>query len=174
MNNDKMEFYEKSLDRVNQWLNFAEAKNAALIAFILAILSVIFGYPFEEYMVISTIIAICYIIALCISLKSFQPRYDKDATIPMEKYSDKDNMLFWRDISKYSRSDYVEKVNLDFCEKGEESKTNKTRERWEFLYAEEIIINARIAKKKYELFQTALRFVIVGTIMVPIALLIIA
>ena len=41
--NKNVEFYEKNLERVNYWLQFAEAKNAAVIAFIVAILAVIYS-----------------------------------------------------------------------------------------------------------------------------------
>ena len=42
MKQKKIDFYEKNLDRVNYWLQFAEAKNAAIIAFVVAALAVFF------------------------------------------------------------------------------------------------------------------------------------
>lgn len=40
---DRIEFLEKNLERINSWLQFAEAKNAAMIAFIVAMLAVIYA-----------------------------------------------------------------------------------------------------------------------------------
>ena len=45
VNSEKIEFYEKNLDRINYWLQFAEAKNAAVIAFVVAILTAIVFLP---------------------------------------------------------------------------------------------------------------------------------
>lgn len=167
---DKMnDFLEKSLDRVNNWLQFAEAKHAALIAFLVAVLAIIYGGDFIDDLIMKTIVAIMYLIALIISITSFYPRYDKNTWQPSGEYNTNDNLLFWKDIAKYSQEDFLKKVYKDFFSIDKNSFSS-----YEKLYAQEIIANARIARKKYELFQIAVKVVIAATVLIPVFLIIIA
>ena len=144
MNDKVKDFLEKSLDRVTNWLQFAEAKNAALIAFLVAVLAVLYGGGFIDNIIMQTIIAIIYLIALILSIMSFSPRYDKDTSQPTGDYKSDDNLLFWRDIAKYSEGDFLKKAYKDFIVQEKETFTMEEK-----LYAQEIIANARIAKRKY-------------------------
>lgn len=169
MDDKKRDFLEKSLDRVNNWLQFAETKHAALIAFLIAILAILYGGDFIDNIIMQTIIAVVYLIALIISIISFFPRYDKDTSHTSGDCINSDNLLFWKDIAKYSEQEFLKRVYKDFWEEDKESFGVDEK-----LYAQEIIANARIARKKYDLFEKAVRFAVFGTILIPIFLIIIA
>ena len=162
VNSEKIEFYEKNLDRINYWLQFAEAKNAAVIAFVVAILAVIWTSNYSDNaccMVI--IISMLYITSLVISLYSFYPQ-GKNINIndKMKDCREEDNLLFWDDIAKYSLKDYIECVNNQMgFEKDNGSKI-------ETMYVEEIITNARIAKRKYQSFKWSVIVSIIATILI--------
>ena len=80
MENNNRDFHEKNLERVNYWLQFAEAKNAAIIAFIVAILAVIFSIE-EQNDIILVIITTIYVAALVIAIISFYPKYKKNLAV---------------------------------------------------------------------------------------------
>ena len=167
ISHDKMDFYEKNLDRIGYWLQFAEAKNAAVIAFVVAVLAVIWTSKLSDNICIATIISVFYIIALIISLYSFYPK-DKDlnVNIKIEDYNERDNLLFWSDIAKYSLEDYIKVIN----EYMQFEKDNKSE--IENMYVEEIISNARIAKIKYQKFKCSVVMSIIGTFTIFIALIV--
>lgn len=72
---DRVKFYEKSLDIVNYWLQFAETKHAALIAFLIAILAVVYSGNSITNIWYRTILTVGYAISLAISMFSFIPIY---------------------------------------------------------------------------------------------------
>lgn len=98
--NSIVEMLETIFSNVNSWLNFAEAKNAALMAFNIAMLAVTWGstenagknilfYGVNLAIVISTIIA----------LKSFKPDKGK-CKEETGVIKENDNLLFYR-FSKF-------------------------------------------------------------------------
>lgn len=155
---DKIDFYEKNLDRVNYWLQFAEAKNAAMIAFIVAVLSIFNASFINCYLRI--LFYVVFLLALCLSLCSMLPKSNMNVDKVDGKYSDEDNYFYWNDIAKYSKSDYVNRINELF--KSDNSSM------LELMLASEIITNARIAKHKFSMFRLAGCVVIIGTILIPI------
>lgn len=166
---DRVEFYEKSLDRVNYWLQFAETKHAALIAFLIAILAVVYSGNSFTNIWYRTILTVGYAISLTISMFSFTPIYKFDINIKAGEYLEKDNIIFWGDISKYSLTDYIKKVNNDIF-----TMDNENCSKEEKLLSEEIIINSRITNRKYILFKYALYIAIFFTILFPIFLIVLA
>lgn len=64
------EHFEKQLDRINTWLSFAEAKNAALIVFDVAMLT-IFADVYSKYTLFSTILIVIFLISGILCLYSF-------------------------------------------------------------------------------------------------------
>lgn len=107
--NSIVEMLETIFSNVNSWLNFAEAKNAALMAFNIAMLAVTWGstenagknilfYGVNLAIVISTIIA----------LKSFKPDKGK-CKEETGVIKENDNLLFYEDIAKYSKESYLMK-----------------------------------------------------------------
>lgn len=102
-----------------------------------------------------------YITSLVISLYSFYPQ-GKNINIndKMKDCREEDNLLFWDDIAKYSLKDYIECVNNQMgFEKDNGSKI-------ETMYVEEIITNARIAKRKYQSFKWSVIVSIIATILI--------
>lgn len=172
MNNGNTEFYEKNLERVNYWLQFAETKNAAAIAFIVAILAVIYSSDVIGNVWFKIVLTIVYVISLIAALISFFPQYRKDVNISVGQYTTDDNILFWKDIAKYSVEDYISKVNeinLDLS-----NADNVNTFEIEKIFVEEIITNARIAQFKYNMFIYAVKYAIIGTVLFPIFMIIVA
>lgn len=167
--NKNVEFYEKNLERVNYWLQFAEAKNAAVIAFIVAILAVIYSGDVIGNAWFNIILTVIYVISLVASLISFFPQYKKDVNVSAGQYKTEDNILFWNDIAKYSIEDYINKVNVV---NANENNTNASE--IERTYVEEIITNARIAQFKYSMFKFAVKIAIGGTVLFPLFMIIVA
>lgn len=166
---DRIEFLEKNLERINSWLQFAEAKNAAMIAFIVAMLAVI--YSFFTNIVMLVILSIVYVIALIISILSMFPKGNMNVDTKDGVYDvAKDNYFYWKDIAKYTKADYVEKVCKQFFQNSNKEAVSKQ----EMMLAEEIITNARIAKYKYKMFELATKVVIIAIVIIPICLIIIA
>ena len=107
------------------------------------------------------IISMLYITSLVISLYSFYPQ-GKNINIndKMKDYREEGNLLFWDDIAKYSLKDYIKYVNNQMgFEKDNGSKI-------ETMYVEEIITNARIAKRKYKSFKWSVVVSIIATILI--------
>jgi len=144
------------LTQVNDWLKFAEAKNAALLAVNSAL---IFGTIsilnekcfFPIWLLIYLYIAlVVVIIATAICLISFIP----NTKIPL--ISSKMNLLkggnpiYYGDIAEHNVDSYLESL---YQSTGLEFKGIKDIEK---KYAEQIICNSRIAVKKFRLFSTAL------------------
>ena len=148
-------FLLNELERVDKWLNFGEAKNAALVAFNVAVLSVNmdFGFP-----MLLTILRIFIVLSMAISLMSFWPNMGKKVgDIKLKAYlngSGTNNYLYFLDIARLNNgSEYlqivksrylVEEIDITcayYCD-----------------LANEIIINSRIDAKKYIYFQRALMF----------------
>lgn len=160
---EQRDFLDKSLDSINYWLQFAETKNAAMIAFVVAMLAVIYGGEVINHLTLKIVITIIYVISLLLSVISFYPKYEKNVWICDGTYEVDDNLLFWKDISKYSVNDYLKAVNEKIFQV--ESDRFDLAQR---MYAEEIITNARIAKAKYMLFEAATKFVALATVLLPI------
>lgn len=145
-------FLEKQLEKVDKWLHFAEAKNAALIAINVAIASMSFGSnTFVIYL-----IRILLIISSIIALISFWPNSSSN-TNKKQLILDVDgtNYLFYADIAKYSSEEqYLRLVMRDYFNENKESVFSEMC----LDYAKEILINSKIAVWKYKLFKIALCF----------------
>ena len=154
--NSIVEMLETIFSNVNSWLNFAEAKNAALMAFNIAMLAVTWGstenagknilfYGVNLAIVISTIIA----------LKSFKPDKGK-CKEETGVIKENDNLLL---IALYKK--YQDTV-----------KTEDELLKREIDYADEITYNAKIIVQKYKCFKNAWYVDFIG--LVGIAVLILA
>ena len=78
-----LKFHEKNLERVNYWLQFAEAKNAAMIAFTVSVQAFVQAIntpdtppPIKFFCFLSIL---TYTGALLIAILSLYPRYDSEA-----------------------------------------------------------------------------------------------
>lgn len=129
----------------NDWLKFAETKTATLLA---ANGVIIFGLfrIFKDTETIHNIFLSSVIILLSLSifvnLLSLIPSLKIPFILYTKKKSENDNLLYFGDIVKYSKTEYLTKIK------------NGTNEFTEFeqYYASQIIVNSVIALKKYRLF----------------------
>ncbi len=161
------------LINVNDWLKFAESKNAVLILFnggaIYGVLNLylnlkienpnFFKAPFIVYMVLS-------VLSILILLLSFLPQTKLHWLFSFKTTDKKDNLLFYAHIAKYDEESYLKSICKYFGEKeGHFSEYEKA-------LANQIINNSKIALKKYYYFKASL-FTTILAIIIPGFLLII-
>ena len=152
MKNDLSEHFEKQLERTNTWLSFAEAKNAALIAFNVSMIAVI-SDVLSDYMVLLVILVILLLISTIVALVSFMPE-TKNVSSNEKDAQEDNNLLFFGDIAKCNdRTDYIEKTKKRYFLPIDPEKEN---ENINSDLASEILINSRLTVKKYNLFKLAL------------------
>lgn len=161
---------------VNSWLNFAEAKNAAIIALngagIIGILTMLLGedyniqYWLRIYLIITVVLLL---ISTGISLFSFLPMTSKFEDSG-ENNSQSSILLFYGDIAKYKNSrQYVVTMYNDYF--NESTKKQEDITRLEDDYAKEIIYNSRVAIRKYNCFKISLILTVCAFISPPIFVL---
>ncbi|MFE8598329.1 Pycsar system effector family protein [Archangium violaceum] len=167
------------LSQVNDWLKFAEAKNAALVA---ASIATIIGLlqanikpdpPPNSFQIIHSF-KFFYLNSLpwllgcsgLISLISFLPKTTIPFITSKAGKKDTDNLLFFGDIAKYDTDDYTKALQKSWqttpSSIGDESKH----------LSEQIVVNSGIAVWKYSCFKLALWFAIAAAA-TPIAAIII-
>lgn len=134
----------------NEWLKFAEAKNAVLItvngAALFAILTIINDNKWlTPYTGIFFILVFGIAISLISSLISFIPKY-KAHKLCNNKCSDNDNIIFYGDIQKYSVGGFLKKLYI----KNGQNQCDFSN--FEKDLANQIIINSKIALKKNKQF----------------------
>src|SRR4028119_1215421 len=113
---------------VNDWLKFAEAKNAVLLAFCSAAITAITTYfstastipKFFRYGLLISIFLLC-ISALICSL-SFLPKTDIEHFVGSRKnrkskasLKDSDNFYFFNTLNKYQPDELLEAINRLYC-----------------------------------------------------------
>lgn len=157
---------ENRFNVINEWLRFAEAKNAAIIALSSVLLSVITPWsPELENTVFAWYLWVAFFgvgLALIIALVSFLPFTDRNpflTRLVQEKTAvGEKNWTFFGDIAS---SDFDE-FTLALKARGENLEDVNTRE-----IAEQIYINSRICTFKLNLFKFCV-FVIIGALFTPI------
>ncbi len=148
METEKKELIKEIFDGVNYWLAFAEAKNAGLLAFNIAALAVLFSYD--------SIGALSYIAAGMIVCSTFcvflalWSRFSAKWKWRVE-LKECDNLMYYRDISKYSESEFAIKLYKNYFQEDITNMDNIP------IYLKnmisEININAKIATRKFDLFN---------------------
>lgn len=140
---------------VNEWLKFAENKNAALLAansaVLFALIRVVSSQTFAPLLQFYTFIVILLLLfsAGC-CLISFIPSTRFVTPSPDQAPKPEDNLLFYGDISHYETRSYLHALYDQEGQKPE--KFPQVEED----YAEQIITNSRIALWKYNWFAVAL------------------
>jgi hypothetical protein len=158
-NKELDEFLDKVFSNVNSWLNFAETKNAANIALVVASIAAIFSL--DSMNVLLYIICILFTLSGTCSLISFLPRLGKnignkffrlaeEITKKNVMKDEKDNLLFFEDIKKYSGDEYLKQVSKLYFETDKEDFN-----RYQSDLANEIVYNSDIASCKYKFFKVA-------------------
>lgn len=144
------------LSGVNDWLNFAEAKNGALLAANSALIfsalgladgkafvSDWIGYYFYSSLLLASVSGL-------ICLISFLPHIEIPVLKSRSPSDESSNLLFYGDICDHDTSSYVSALcsrygfALDDVDAFEKE------------LAEQIVVNSRIAVRKYRMFETAL------------------
>lgn len=142
------ELLEKTFSNVNTWLHFAEAKNAANIAFVVACISVI---DIEKINAFSCFIMILLIISGIISMISFWPNVGS-IWKPDNKLKNRQdiNLVLFSHIEVYSGKEYLDKVYERYFPKME-----KQNNKYHLDVADEIVYNSHITTCKYCCFKGA-------------------
>ena len=163
MEQEAKELLKEIFDNVNYWLAFAEAKNAGLLAFNIAALAIVFSR--EEISVFGYIFVIIIMLSTLCAFLALWSRFDiiwKNKDTPNEE----DNLLFYRDIAKYSEQEFILSIYKKYL--GMNIDNNDGIRIYIKHMASEICINAKIACKKYNAFNTALLLDILALVVVII------
>lgn len=176
-----MEITEKLLSilqMVNDWLKFAEAKNAVLLAFCSAAITAIFTYltasiTIHNSMKIGLLISL---LLLCISslicFLSFLPKTDAELFTQLGRRANikskslvkaTDNFYFFGNLRKYNSDSLLEAIDKLYYD----GKVSKPYKKEDLDLTSQITINSEIASTKFEFFRIALWFVIIAIIVAP-------
>jgi len=145
------------LENVNRWLEYAERKNAILLSFIgaqLTIGKIFIESPSRWILAASVLLGICFVLTLLSFFpKTIIPEFVRyfAKSAPRET----DNLLFYGDISNYSVNLYTKKLEKYF---GEDIRTNRYLED----ICTQIVVNSQIANNKYRMFKASTWFMIFG------------
>ena len=145
--------FEKQLDRTNYWLSFAEAKNGAVIAVNVALMAVLVEI-FDKAPVFCVVAMCCFLVSCGLSLISFIPNTNSRPDVEKSTDYDAMNLLFYGDIALIgTTSKYIElSINRYFT--GVEPMIG---DKIVYDLASNVLINSRIAMKKYGLFKWAVK-----------------
>lgn len=144
-------------ENVNNWLKFAEAKNATLIAgnglVIFAIAKLLKDLTVHQYLIYYAYFVIIVLgLSFCIALSSFIPNIKLPKYLFKEDPETESNLLFFGSIQKYDERSYLKELKESLDINDEKVIENK----FNLMYAQQIIINSKIAMKKYKLFDLSL------------------
>jgi hypothetical protein len=155
-------------DRVNDWLKFAEAKNAGILVFsgstIAALLSFLGSsrkIQLEWRIGIYTGIAFLSIACL-MAIWSFIPK-TKIIFKNFGQPSDTDNLYFYRHLCKYNPQQLVETISRLYYDNDPQAVTRNNKD-----IAAQIVINSCIAMEKYQIFKIAAWIVLIGLLSIVI------
>lgn len=155
------------------WLKFAEAKNLLIITFNSAWLTFYIKKIFDSditnknlYIVLSMICIIALIIAFVSFIpKMFKPKFiDKFIKRSIGSISDNDNLLFYRDISKYSVDQYFDAIDKEFFD--ESLQNEESNYNYEKTIIKQIIALSNIAYEKYYIFNISIVLSIIPNLII--------
>ena len=168
--NSAVSILENTFSNINNWLSFAEAKNAALIAFNIAVLTAMLGsVDVLNKNVLYYIINCALIISSGLALMSFKPKTGNNKRT-IQSSNDADNLLLFTHIAKYTKEKYLISVYRKYLNI---IKREEDLSKIELDYADEITYNAQITVNKYAWFNRAL-CVDIGSMCCILILIIIA
>lgn len=154
---------------VNDWLKFAEQKNAALLVLNVGLIwgvSRVLPKNAEldalNYWLNFTGYA-CLIISSITCIVSFMPVLN-DCWFSQGERKNSDNCLFFGDIAKYDTNSYIKLVISKLPE------SNLTESKFDVDYANQITNNAKITLTKYKWFGVSSKITILGSILLSVSL----
>jgi hypothetical protein len=161
----KMENQLKDIfSNINDWLKFAETKTATLLAgngMIIFGLFRIFKDSNEIHNAYISTAIILLSLSIFTNLLSLIPSLKVPFLLLNKDTKKNDNLLYFLDIAKYETNNYLKKLNNSI-----EKFTD-----FEKYYAEQIIINSKIALMKYRLFKIAIILTSFAIFIILIALI---
>ena len=152
-----------TLGLVNEWLRFAETKNAALLAVdagaVLALIKIAQGIDWNTPVgiwIFTTILLLLFscVLAMISFLPDVVPKWKSPKKCPREDA----NLLFYGDLAYYDRLSLLEAIAEQECA----SVPNNSAVLED--YAEQIITNSRIALRKYKFFRLGMWIAVAGVV----------
>jgi hypothetical protein len=176
-----MEITEKLLSIlqiVNDWLKFAEAKNAVLLAFCGAAITAIVTYlsaieTMPDFLRVSLLISTFLLgISSLICSLSFLPKTDIEHFTWLRRRPNRnsqslkatDNFYFFNNLRKYDSDSLLEAMNKFYFE----NKIPTPYKKEDLDLASQITINSEIASTKFAFFRIASWLLILAILAVPI------
>jgi hypothetical protein len=159
---------EKILSNVNDWLKFAETKNAGLLVFnSAAVAGILQSYKVTEtnLVLFKGMMLVGFMVSICISLYTFLPVLDKTFTYrkideaEFERQKDALNCYFFK---HHSQINCQQLLVLIKHKAGNPMETHTTIDQD---IADQIINNAEIAVSKFRLFTWAAYITFAGVVM---------
>jgi hypothetical protein len=149
------------LSSVSEHLKFAETKNATLFAAnaatIFGCLQILAGLKDKEWISRYFIVLVAFsTFSALIILISFLPQTKIPWLFRGRPVRSKDSLLFFGDIQRYDPRSYLLAL-YESCEI-----VDPKPARIELMYAEQIIVNAKIASRKYTYFRYAIWITLAG------------
>ena len=168
------------LNDVTHWLNFAEAKNLALLTFDGVWLGNCIKRFYDTNKIIYVAFAIPLIFAMIICLSSFIPQIhgakwiSKKLKKDLGDKEDTDNLLFYKDIYKYSAEDYYKEIQKIHLISNDQviDKFDSDKNKYEKAMINQIVILSGIAYKKHFLFDIAAKITICLSAVLVLSLII--
>jgi Family of unknown function (DUF5706) len=167
---------------VNDWLKFAEAKNAILFAFLGAGITAIVTYlsaaaNAPKLLQIALLISMSLLfIGAIVCAISFLPKTDIERILwlrgkPSRKNArllkDTDSFYFFGDIEKYSNSELLASINRLYFD----DKFKVPFKKEDLDIANQIIVNSQIASRKFRFFVVSFWFLIFAIIPISVSLI---
>jgi hypothetical protein len=142
-------------NNINRWLEYAEKKNTYI--FSLFSLMIIFTPFIGRLSSLNSLIKISigvfyilYVITMIITIISLFPKTiiskDKLSNGKNKKLKESDNLLFYGDIAKYSREEYMDRLEKKY-------RINICESEYLIHLVDQIIINSNITQDKMNLFK---------------------
>ena len=160
---ERLELLQNLFENVNTWLHFVEAKNAALIAFNIALLAALISSNLSDFNItFFSAIVVGILISILLSLYSFNPKnkfLEKTRSMGIDA-----NLLHYAYIASLTQDEYIKKLYALYW--NDANINLSTVPQIEKDYTAEIIQNSRIAMKKQSFFRLAFAvdfFMIVAT-----------
>lgn len=143
-------FAESQLERVNHWLEFAEAKNAALLVFNMALIAAVLKNSQSVY-VFHYLLLIIICIGCVLIIISFSPCLDKVDQLFFSRLTVRyTNLIFYDDINKMTAEMYSQRILMEYFPSVNINQSGKIR----YMHLiDEIVVNSSIAVRKYRIFK---------------------
>lgn len=166
---NKLEELHKIFSNINDWLKFAEAKNAVLIGFISTILGFAFSslsnLPQDFHAIVKFIFLPTEILALLIPLASFFPPFefhfsDKNRNKNNDnKKSNKKNIFYFEYLKNINLKNLLNYFEINISDKEDNLEQKICRD-----LIDQIITNSKITSRKLKLFNYGGLFFLLGVL----------